>query len=55
MKQGSYSGLLGQWTIAATFVALHPQCAESLTLVTSAGWPKLSDVSWLKRIIVHEG
>lgn len=42
-------------SIAATFAALHPQCVESLTLAVPAGWPDLSDVSLLERILVHEG
>jgi pimeloyl-ACP methyl ester carboxylesterase len=48
-------GFSGGGTIAATFVALHPQCAKSLTLATPAGCLKLSDVPWLERITVHEG
>jgi len=36
-------GFSGDGAIAATFVALHPQCAESLILAAPAGWKRSRD------------
>jgi len=41
-------------TIAATFVALHPQCAESLTLAAPAGWMRSSDYPWYVKAMTTE-
>jgi pimeloyl-ACP methyl ester carboxylesterase len=48
-------GFSGGGAIAATFVALHPQCAESLTLAVPTGWIKSSDLPWYMRVMWTEG
>jgi pimeloyl-ACP methyl ester carboxylesterase len=48
-------GFSGGGSIAATFVALHPQCAESLILAVPAGWMKSSDYPWWFRAVYSEG
>lgn len=48
-------GFSGGGSIAATFVALNPQCAKSLTLLAPVGWMKSKDIPWWLRAVYCEG
>jgi hypothetical protein len=48
-------GFSGRGAIAAAFVALYLQCAESLTLAVPIGWMKSSDFPWYVRAMMNEG